>query len=212
MSQVNLLPPELRQRQMVRRQTASIALVGVGVLVLIAVFYFFQTVRLSSAKDALATQEARNGQLQSQIAELQPFADLRQTLEAKQQLVNTLFLNEVSWSGVLLDVSRMIPDTSYLTGVAGSIGVPTGTQVGAAPPVPGLVDTGIVGSMTFAGVAKETETISSWLTRLEEVKGWVNPWVNSAQEQGAFTRIYQFNGGLDLTADAATDRGRGGQL
>ena len=212
MSQVNLLPPELRQRQVVRRQTASIALVGVGVLVLIAVFYFFQTVRLSSAKDALATQEAKNTQLRSQIAELQPFADLQQTLEAKQQLVNTLFLNEVSWSGVLLDVSRMIPDTSYLTSVAGSIGVPTGTQVGAAPPVPGLVDTGIVGSMTFAGVAKETETISSWLTRLEEVKGWVNPWVNSAQEQGAFTRIYQFNGGLDLTADAATDRGRGGQL
>lgn len=212
MSQVNLLPPELRQRQVVRRQTAFIALVGVGVLVLIAVFYFFQTVRLSSSKDALATQEAKNGQLQSQIAELQPFADLQQTLEAKKQLHDTLFLNEVSWSGVLLDVSRMIPDTSYLTSLAGSVGVPTGTQVGAAAPVPGLVDTGIVGSMTFAGVAKETETISSWLTRLEEVKGWVNPWVNSAQEQGALTRVYQFNGGLDLTADAVTVRGRGGRL
>ena len=112
---------------------------------------------------------------------------------------------------MLLDVSRMIPDTSYLTSLAGSITVPTGTQVGAPPPVPGAVVTGLIGSITFAGVAKETETISTWLTRLEQVKGWVNPWVNSAQEQGAFTRIYQFDSGLDLTADAATERGRGGQ-
>jgi Tfp pilus assembly protein PilN len=211
-SQVNLIPPELRQRQVIRRQTTAIALVGVGILVLIGVFYFFQSVRLSSAKDALAAQEAQNATLQSQIAELQPFADLQQTLDAKGNLVDTLFLHEVSWSGVLLDVSRMIPDTSYLTNLTGAVAVPTGTQVGVPLPVPGAVDTGIIGTMTFSGVAKETETISTWLTRLEQVKGWVNPWVNTAQEQGAFTRIYQFDGGLDLTADAATERGRGGQL
>ena len=46
MSQVNLLPPELRQRQQVRRQTTAVALAGVAALVLIVLFYLFQGVRL----------------------------------------------------------------------------------------------------------------------------------------------------------------------
>ena len=211
MSQVNLLPPELRQRQAIRRQTTMVALAGVALLVLIGFFYFLQTMHLSSAQDELAQQQLANGQLQQQITELQPFADLQADLQGKQQLMQTLFMNEVSWSGALLDVSRMIPDSlKIFDELMGAVSVPTGTLVGAPPAVPGQVPTGLIGAMTFSGVAKETDTIASWLTRLEQVKGWVNPWVNTAQEQGSFTRIYQFDSGLDLTADAATERGQGG--
>lgn len=210
MSQVNLLPPELRQRQTIRRQTTMMALIGIAVLALIGFFYVLQTMRLSTAQDELAAQQQTNAQLQQQITDLRPFADLQAQLESKKNLIDTLFLNEVSWSSVLGDISMVIPDSSYLTNLTGSVSIPTGTQAGAPPVVPGQVSSGLIGSMTFSGVAKETETISTWLTRLEQVKGWVNPWVNSAQEQGAFSRIYQFDSGLDLTADAATDRGRGG--
>ena len=57
----------------------------------------------------------------------------------------------------------------------------------------------LIGNMTFAGVANQTETIATWLTRLEEVRGWVNPWVNSAQEDTPVAHIYTFSNGLDLT-------------
>ena len=63
--------------------------------------------------------------------------------------------------------------------------------------------------VTFAGVANQTETIATWITRLEEVRGWVNAWVNSAQEDAPFSRIYTFSNGLDLTQEAATARGQG---
>jgi hypothetical protein len=43
------------------------------------------------------------------------------------------------------------------------------------------------------------------------VKGWVNPWTNSASESGPFTRIYQFQSGVDLSSDVVTKRGRGDQ-
>ena len=33
--------------------------------------------------------------------------------------MDSLYLNEVSWSGALLDVSRVIPDASYLTNLTG---------------------------------------------------------------------------------------------
>lgn len=208
MSQVNLLPPELRQKQAVRRRTMLAAGAGAGVLALIVLFYFFQTMRLSSAQDELTAQEQTNGQLNGQIAELQPYAQLQATLAAKQGLVDVLYVNEVSWASVLLDVSRVIPDESYLTNLTGQITAPTGTQVGAAPTTELVPD--MIGNVSFSGVALETETIASWLTRLEDIQGWVNPWVNNAQETGELTRIYTFEGAVDLTVEATTDRGSGG--
>jgi hypothetical protein len=114
-------------------------------------------------------------------------------------------VNEVSWSGVLLDVSRLIPDASYLTNLSGQI-LAAAAAPGEAPTTP---ETTLIGNMTFAGVAEETETIATWLTRLEQIQGWVNVWMTSAQENQPFSRIYTFSNGIDLTQEAATERGQG---
>jgi Tfp pilus assembly protein PilN len=204
-SQVNLLPPQLRERQALRRLTTIVIAVGIGVLALIGVFYFLQSQRLAAAEDDLATQQQTNDGLQTQINELQPFADLQAELAAKEQLVQTVYLNEVSWSSALLDISRVIPDASYLTNLTGQV------TAGTAPPPTGeAADATLIGTMSFTGVAQETETIATWLTRLEQVQGWVNPWMTSAQEDVPRSRIYSFSSGLDLAASAATERGQGG--
>jgi Tfp pilus assembly protein PilN len=204
-NQVNLLPPELRQRQAVRRTTSFVVAGGLVVIALVGVFFFLQSQRLADVQDELAAQGARNADLQTTIAELQSFADLEAQLDAKRQLVTTLFLNEVSWSSALLDVSRVIPDASYLLNMTGQV---QGTGTAADPTAPPVLG-GLIGNMTFSGVAQETETIASWLVRLEQVDGWVNAWVTSAQENAPFSRIYTFASGLDLTLEAATDRGQG---
>ena len=208
MSQVNLLPPELRERQAIRRTTSLVAAAGLGVLALIGIFYFFQVQRLSEVQSDLEAQGSQNAQLESQIASLQEFADLQAELASKEALVGEIFVNEVSWSSALLDVSRVIPDASYLTNLTGQV---TPTVVGEAVTGPTGVtpDASLIGNMTFAGVANQTETIATWITRLEEVQGWVNAWVNSAQEDAPFSRIYTFSNGLDLTQEAATARGQG---
>jgi Tfp pilus assembly protein PilN len=210
-SQVNLLPPELRERQIIRRKTSLVVAAGLGVIALLGLFYFFQMQRLAGAQDDLAAQQTENAQLRTQIQTLRPFADLQAELADKKALVATLYTNEISWSGALLDISRVIPDASYLTTLSGSVTAAAPAGVGAPPPVPGAptVSASLIGTMTFAGVADQAETISTWLTRLEQIDGWVNPWVNSAQEQGPRTRIYQFASGVDLSIDAATERGRG---
>jgi Tfp pilus assembly protein PilN len=208
MSRVNLLPPELRQLQAIRRRTVLIGLGGVAALALLGLFYFFQSSQLSGAQSDLDQARASSAITQQQISELQPYADLQQQLQAKKQLKDTLFQNEISWSGVLLDVSRVIPDPSYLTSLTGALTAPTGTVIGSSGTP--ATSTTLIGTMTFAGVADQTQTIASWLTRLEDVKGWVNPWVNTAQEQTPQTGIYLFDTGVDLTVDAATVRGRGG--
>jgi len=207
-SQVNLLPSELRERQAIRRTTSLVVAAGLVVLALVGIFYFFQVQRLSQAQSDLEAQQSRNAQLQTRIDSLQEFADLQAELASKEALVGEIFVNEVSWSSALLDVSRVIPDASYLTNLTGQI---TPTVVGevATEPTGGTPETTLIGNMTFAGVANQTETIATWITRLEEVQGWVNAWVNSAQEDAPFSRIYTFSNGLDLTQEAATARGQG---
>jgi Tfp pilus assembly protein PilN len=207
-SQVNLLPPELRERQAIRRTTSLVVAAGLAALALIGIFYFFQVQRLSQVQSDLEAQQSRNAQLESEIVSLQEFAALQAELASKEALVAQIFVNEVSWSSALLDVSRVIPDTSYLTNLTGRITATIAGEV-VTEPTGGTPETTLVGNMTFAGVANQTETIATWITRLEQVQGWVNAWVNSAQEDAPGSRIYTFSNGLDLTQEAVTERGQG---
>jgi Tfp pilus assembly protein PilN len=207
-SQVNLLPPELRERQAIRRTTSLVVAAGLAALALIGIFYVFQVQRLSQVQSDLEAQQSANARLVSQIASLREFAALQAELAAKEALIDVIFVNEVSWSSALLDVSRVIPDASYLTNLTGQIVATVAGEV-VAEPTGGTPETTLVGNMTFAGVANQTETIATWITRLEEVQGWVNAWVDSAQEDAPGSRIYTFSNGLDLTQEAVTERGQG---
>ena len=208
MSQVNLLPPELRQRQTVRRRTGMVLAAGAAVLALIGGFYYLQTMNLSHAKDDLSAQESINSGIQAQVSELTKYADLQSQLAAKKALVASLYANEVSWSSALIDVSRIIPANSYLSNLTAAL-TSTTSSAGTVPSTATGGTTALVGNMSFTGVALEADTVASWLTRLEQVKGWANPWANTLQESGPFTRIYSFDSGIDLTTDAETPRGRG---
>lgn len=201
MTQVNLLPPELRQRQATQRTTLFVGLCGAAALALVLVFSFMQSAQLQQAEDELAQQQDANARVSKQITQLQEFGDLQQELATKQQLMGQVYRNEVSWSGVLLDLSRVIPSEAYLTNLTGTTSGTEALGEGTAA--------GIVGSLSFTGAVKGADTLAEWLNRLEQVDGWVNAWASSASETGPFTRIYQFQSGVDLSGDVLTRRGRG---
>jgi len=210
-SQVNLLPPEIRERQNIRQRTIVVAAIGGVVLLLILGFYFFQALQLSSAEDDLAAQEQTNNALQTQIAELQRYGDLQVELKSKQQLLATVYTNEVSWSGVLVDVSRVIPSDAQLTSFSGQVAAGTTPVEGEVAAETG-VSPDLVGGLTFAGNVYQIDTLTQWLARLGQVRGWVNPYTTNATEQGARTRRYTFSSTVDLDREALTPRGRGEEL
>jgi Tfp pilus assembly protein PilN len=200
LSQVNLLPPELLERQALKRRTRLVIAAGSVVLALIAAFYVMQMLRLSSANDELAAQQSRNAQLETQIAQLNQFAELQAELAAKEELLTTVLANEFSWSSALLDVSHVIPDDAALSSFVGDITVPTGAPAGVPTDVVG-VNPDVVGTITFQGTALDIRTVALWLNQLEKVKGWVQATPNSIIQQGT-SNIYTFDTVVQITNDA----------
>jgi Tfp pilus assembly protein PilN len=196
MSQVNLLPPDILAAQRQRRMAGVVALAGVGLIVLILLFYFLQLGRLSGVQDDIVQAEANNEALQDVINQLQEFQELQAQAQAKQQLLDEVFAGEISFSGLLMDVSRVIPGTAALTSMSAVTQEPTPASGG---------NTLLTGRIDVAGLALDYDTISAWLLRLERVEGWVNPWVTSIADPEAGPITY--TSGVDLTEAVVTERG-----
>ena len=205
-SQVNLLPPEVLQGQKYRRVTLMVVIAGAVVLALVLAFYLLQAQRLSSVNNQIEAQQTTNNQIQQEIASLQHFQDLKTEAETKQALLNAAYANEVSFSGLLMDLSRVTPSASYLNTLAITITPPA--TAGSTTETT-TTATSFVGSMTFGGQAIGFDTISAWLTRLEQVNGWANPWMSTLNKQDTNDAI-TFSGSVDLTQDVVTKRGSGG--
>lgn len=203
MTQVNLLPPEIRQRQ--RRRQTAILVAGAGgiVLALIFAFYVIQIGKLGDVNDDIAAQQQVNNQLQTQIADLQKFEDLQTQAQAKQALLDAAFADEVSFSGLLTDVSRVVSTNQYLTNLSVQLNTGTATDTsGVVPP------SAFVGTIAADGQTDTIETLATWLERLAMVNGWVNPWVTTIDRSSeGGTTVITFTGGSDLTRDVITERG-----
>jgi Tfp pilus assembly protein PilN len=207
---INLLPPEIRERQRARRRTAAVALVGIIVLAALGAFYVLQVMRLADVQEDLEAQQQRNNELRQEIAQLQRFAELQQELQDTRDLLNTLLADRILWSGVLRDVSLVIPSEMWLSGLTGTAtgaeaGTTTTTTTTAAPTVPGG---GLVGQITFNGFAFEHRDVALWLSRLEDVRGFVNPWLSNSQKTLiGLTEVVQFTNSVDLSEQALARQG-----
>ena len=204
MSQVNLLPPDILQGQRYRRLTLTVLLAGAIILALIVVFFLVQVGRLGSVNSDVTAKKQSNAQLQSQIDSLQKYDDLQVQAQQAQSELNAAYAGEVSFSGMLMDLSRVIPSDAYLDTFTATItGPPVATTGGTTTTTP------LIGTMTTGGEAIGFDSLSIWLTRLELVNGWVNPWMPTIAADTSVPNAYTFTTSVDLTQDVETPRGRG---
>ncbi len=197
MSQVNLLPPDILAAQRQRRMAGVVALAGAGVIGLIFLFYVLQLGSLGSVREDIERAEQNNAGLQRDIEALQQFEEIRSRAQAKQDLLNQVFANEISFSGILMDVSRVIPSDAALTSFSATAQEPSATTGGS---------TLLTGRIDVAGLAIDYDAIASWLMRLERIRGWVNPWVTSIADPD--TGPITYASGVDLTTAVVTERGQ----
>jgi Tfp pilus assembly protein PilN len=202
---MNLLPPEVRQRQRTRRQTAAVIAAGVVVLAGIGALYFLQQLRLVGVNNDLEAQREANAGIQAQINDLRRFDELQREVQASRTMLQTLLANEILWSGVLRDVSLVIPSDVWLSGLTGDTNESGNTQ---APATTGTTNTGLVGQITFNGFSLDHRAVALWLARLDDVRGFANPWLSNAQKTDVGNnQVVQFTSSVDLSQQAVA-RGR----
>jgi hypothetical protein len=229
MTTVNLLPPEIQERTKVRRLTAALVMAGASVVVLLGLVFVLQSTRLRQVEEDLSAQDAVNIALQSDIDDLAQYQTLQDQVAAREVLATAALQDQVLWSGVLHDISAVIPQHAWLTSLTGSVSVAAAVPAVAAPPpadqtapaegstettpaapvAPPPLDpaTTLIGSIQFQGATFAQPTVAVWLTRLELVDGWVNSWVTDSSQQQIETQdAVVFTGSVDLTLDATTDR------
>ena len=180
-SQVNLLPPELRARQKTKQQTTLIIGAGAAMLVLLLGYWFLQSQKLSDVNErGRRTERSRTRRLQSadRPTPTVPAAAGRRRPPSRR-CSPSAYAGEVSFSQMLMDVSRTIPSDAYLNVVQRGPHRAGGRR--GAPRRPRRASSG---PSRPSGAADGFESLASWLTRLESVKGWVNPWLSSATETG----------------------------
>ena len=67
----------------------------------------------------------------------------------------------------------------------------------------------LIGTVQVQGNSLDTDTIALWLTRVEQIKGWVNAWVSAFTKTAAgSTPVWQFTSTIDLTSKAAQPGGQ----
>ena len=72
-------------------------------------------------------------------------------------------------------------------------------------------DTTFVGTLTFSGETLHFDSLSTWLTRLENVEGWVNPWTSNITSDPAVAGRLHVRYPRRSHPDALTQRGKAGQ-
>jgi type IV pilus assembly protein PilN len=210
MTTINLLPSEVKQRQRTRRSTVLVGFAGGAVVAVLVGLWFLQGVHLSDTESKLADQQQANARLQAQISKLHRFEEIRNDLENRRTLLRQTLAGTVEWSGVLHDLSLIVPDRMWLTQMTGQLNTTSAAPVAPTAPVT-ATGTGppLVGTIQFTGDALDKQTVALWLTKLESVRGWVNSWLTQATETDAGgTRVVTVNSSVDLTKRATKNGGR----
>jgi Tfp pilus assembly protein PilN len=224
---IDLLPRKLVEQRLLRRQRTG---VGAGFLVLLAalgVWYLLETQTLNDAQAQADQEQATATGLRAQRAQLQPLADLESQIAASEQLRSVVYRNEIRFSGVMRDISAIVPDDVWLTSMAlaftdtananaaaAGTAAPASTGGGASAATPGSPGAGSpVASITFAGAGLEHVDVGGFLRALAQgpKKGgqqvYLNPYFTTAQkgDEGGQATV-TFTATVDLSSAAYSGR------
>jgi Tfp pilus assembly protein PilN len=211
MRRVDLLPEAYVIKRRERRNIGMVAVAGGVVLVLLAAYWFYLGTQVSGARDDLAAVQAKNAILQTQIAELQKFADLEAEVSAKQTALATVMAGDIDWPAILTEVAMVVPGEVWLQSLSASAGLTEGAApVGTETAPIRISDQPVAfGRVQFSGSSLSMPGVAKWLIRLASVKDFEAIWLNSANASATSTGgvgQVDFSSTIELNANSASNR------
>jgi Fimbrial assembly protein (PilN) len=208
---VNLLSKEIRERRLVRRQRGGMAVAFLLLLALLGLWYVRESQKLTEARQEADRERAVAADLRAQKAALQPYAALESRVAAAEQLRAKVYAREIRFSGILQDISAIIPADVWLTQM--SVAIKETAAAGnaaapAAPLAPGSPGAGSpVASITFTGSGLEHVDVGGFMRALaggpmkHGSRVYLNPYFTASQksgEEGGETTV-TFSATVDLS-------------
>jgi Tfp pilus assembly protein PilN len=201
---VDLMPPEFAQRRRERRILASLSLVVLAAVAIVAVLYVAAVHGKQAAQQSLDDATAKHTALSHQLAKL---GDVQKTYDEqsrRQALLEQALAPEVHWSGYLADLSLRIPDNVWLTNMSVTENVDDANQVttGSGDSDSSLVPSGI-GTITFGATAFHHTDVANWLEAMAGERGFLYPYFsNSSKSKIGHKDTVTFSSKVILTKDA----------
>jgi hypothetical protein len=221
---VNLLPKEITDRRLAQRQRGGIAVTFVLLLALLGLWYVRESQKLTEARQEADRERAVAAGLRAQQAELQPYAALESRVVAAEQLRAKVYAREIRFSGVMQDISAIVPADVWLTQMtaaikatdaaagAGGGTAAAGTSGTLTPGSPGAGSP--VATVTFAGAGLAHVDVGGFMRALAagpKKRGsrvYLNPYFTASQkgaEEGGETTV-TFSATVDLSEAAFSGR------
>jgi Tfp pilus assembly protein PilN len=193
---INLLPPEARRRAQARRRRSLAIGVMLGYLLVLALFALFWGTKVTSAGDQLEDQQMVNEGIRAEIAKLESARLLKQSYDAKVDMMEVVLAADIAWGRLLNDLGRVIPDRVWLEGFSGQVN-------------PSEENPDLVGQISGNGVAFEYPDVAAWLRTVDsdQFPALDGAWVNSASlATVGEAEVIQFDSVASLTQAALSDR------
>jgi len=217
---VNLLPKEIKERRLVQRQRGGIAVAFVLLLALLGLWYVRESQKLTEARQEADRERAVADGLRGRKAALQPYAALESQIAAAEQLRAKVYAREIRFSGILQDISAIIPGDVWLTQMSvalketaeGGAGGGAAAEAALTPGSPGAGSP--VASITFTGSGLGHVDVGSFVRALSagpKKRGsrvYLNPYFTASQkdaEEGGETTV-TFSATVDLSKSVLSGR------
>lgn len=142
MIEINLLPQDFKKGRRgfaLQKNMLYVVAGGAGVLLLLVLLTFYQSVRLSSMDRKIQEARARTEQLKKDIQLVDALTEVKEKLLNRMSAIETLDRNRSVWVEILTDLSSRVPDYLWLSvfkeNAPASAPQPTASPVATTSPV-----------------------------------------------------------------------------
>jgi hypothetical protein len=218
---IDLLPRELVERRLVRRQRTGVGAAFALLLALLGLWYVVENGHLAEAQDQADQERAVATGLRARRAQLQPLADLEAQIAAADQLRAQVYAHEIRFSAVMRDISAIVPENVWLTKLTAALNAGADQAAASAPAsdqsgtaTPGSPGAGSpVANITFAGAGLGHVDVGRFLRALARGPKrngrpvYLNPYFTSSEkaDNNGQTTV-AFSATVDLSPAAYSGR------
>jgi type IV pilus assembly protein PilM len=221
---IDLLPTASRAPNARTRLIAGAAAAAAALILLLAIPTVARQQSISHQRHRLSEQEQRNLSLQAQIGQLADAQAKQDQLDALRQQIAALVGSDVSWSRMLQDIARTIPNDVWLTSFQGTVTQAVPTPRAAAPAaselgstttagvpttaVPLVTPEGVLsGTVNFSAVGLDYPSVAAWLKMISQLPSLADLWVPNITKAQLGTRdVVNFSSTASLTPKARSNR------